>query len=84
VLNLITAKSGNALNEEALEVDRQKILDLLPQQGLQQHRGAVPVSRDEAAGNAVVYFSINEGGKAELSYIVFEATPTSKRRPSRR
>lgn len=72
VMRVITAKSGNALNEEQLEVDRQKILDLYRSKGFNNVEVQFRVSRDEAAGNAVVYFSVNEGGKAQLHAIVFE------------
>ncbi len=72
VLGLIAAKSGNALNEEQLETDRQKILEFYRGKGYNNIEVQYRVSRDEAAGNAVVYFSINEGGKAVLNYVRFE------------
>ena len=72
VLKVISAKSGSALNEEQLEVDRQKIIELYRSKGYNNIEVQYRVSRDEAAGNAVVYFSINEGGKSELHRIVFE------------
>jgi outer membrane protein insertion porin family len=84
VLGAITAKSGNALNEEALETSRQKIIELYQGKGYNNIEVQYRVSRDEAAGNAVVYFAVNEGGKAELVRIVFEGNVHIKARAIRK
>ena len=84
VLKAITAKSGGALNEEQLEADRQKIIELYQNKGFNNVDVQSRVSRDESAGNAVVYFAINEGGKAVLNAIVFRGNDHIKTRAIRK
>ena len=84
ILKLIAAKTGNALNEEVLESDRQKIIELYQGKGYNNIDVQFRVSRDEAAGSSVVYFSINEGGKAVLNAIRFEGNANIKARAIRK
>ncbi|OAI43071.1 hypothetical protein AYO41_03030 [Verrucomicrobia bacterium SCGC AG-212-E04] len=84
ILKLLSAKSGNALSEEVLETDRQKIIDLYQGKGYNNVDVQYRVSRDEEAGQAVVYFSINEGGKAELSAIRIEGNAHIKTKAIRK
>ena len=84
ILKLISAKTGNALNEEVLESDRQKIIELYQGKGYNNIDVQFRVSRDEAAGSSVVYFSINEGGKAVLNAIRFEGNANIKTRAIRK
>lgn len=84
ILKTITAKTGNALNEEVLESDRQKIIELYQGKGYNNVDVQFRVSRDEVAGSAVVYFSINEGGKAVLNAIRFEGNANMKAKAMRK
>ena len=84
ILKLISAKTGNALSEDQLESDRQKIIELYQGKGYNNVDVQFRVSRDEAAGSSVVYFSINEGGKAELNAIRFEGNANIKARAIRK
>ncbi len=68
----LKAKEGGALSEDQLEVDRQSIIEIYQNKGYNDIDVQYKVSRDERAGNAVVYFAINEGGKSVLDKIRIE------------
>ena len=81
IARTIKSKEGEILNEEILESDRQKIFELYQGRGFNDADIQFRVSRDDRAGNAVVYFTINEGGKSVLQAIRFEG---NEHAPARR
>lgn len=76
----LKTKEGNALSEEVIEADRQSILELYQGRGFGDADVQYKVTRDEAAGNAIVYFAINEGGKSALHYIRIEGNANVRTR----
>lgn len=72
ILRKLTSKAGGALNEEVIEQDRQKIIDLYYEKGYQSADVKSSLSMDEQAGNGVVTFAINEGARGVLNSVRFE------------
>ncbi len=72
ILRKLTSKAGGSLNEEVIEQDRQKIIDLYSDHGYQSTEVKSSISMDEQAGNGVVTFAINEGARGVLHSVRFE------------
>lgn len=84
VSKAIKTKEGNGLSEELIENDRQAIIELYQGRGFGDVDVQYKVTRDEAAGNGIVYFAINEGGKSALHYIRIEGNSSVSRRAIRK
>ena len=74
----IAAKAGDALNEAALETDRQKVLDYYAGKGFTEADVTYKVEQNEKAGTARVIFSVSEGGKLAIKSVVFEGNTALK------
>ncbi|MDQ3623325.1 MAG: outer membrane protein assembly factor BamA [Verrucomicrobiota bacterium] len=68
----ISAKAGEALNEAALEADRQKVLEYYTDRGFTEADVRYSVELSERAGTARVIFNVNEGGKLAIKSVEFE------------
>ena len=79
-----TAKPGDALNEAALEADRQKILDYYAGKGFSEADVRYTVEQNERLGTARVIFDINEGDKVRIRSVEFEGNTALSDREIRR
>lgn len=84
VMRTLKTKEGNALSEELIETDRQSIIELYQGRGFGDVDVQYKVTRNDQAGNAIVYFAINEGGKSALNYIRIEGNQFVKTRAIRK
>ena len=74
----ISAKSGDALSEAALEADKQKIIDYYAGKGFGDVDVSYKVESNEKAGTARVVFNVSEGGKQAIKNVVFEGNTVFK------
>lgn len=74
----ITAKPGSVLNEDTLEADRQKILDLYHKRGYADVGVQYNTELDEKTGRTKVTFIISEGGKTIIRHIIFSGNTVFK------
>ena len=75
----ITAKPGAVLNEDTLEADRQKIIELYQKRGYTDI-GIQYKSEVDKAGKARVTFVISEGAKTEVGDINFAGNTAFKKK----
>jgi outer membrane protein insertion porin family len=68
----VSAKPGDALNEAALEADRQKVLDYYAARGFTEADVRYTVDQNERAGTARVTFDVTEGSKIVIRSVRFE------------
>ena len=80
----ITAKTGDALSEAALETDRQKIADYYAGKGFGEVDVTYKVESNEKAGTARVVFNVSEGGKQAIKEVVFEGNTVFKEKELRK
>ncbi|HEY5752642.1 MAG TPA: outer membrane protein assembly factor BamA [Chthoniobacterales bacterium] len=76
----ITAKPGSILNEDTLEADRQKILELYQKRGYADVGVQYNTELDERTGRTKVTYVISEGGKTVIRHIVFSGNTVFKRK----
>jgi outer membrane protein insertion porin family len=76
----ISAKPGDALNEAALEADRQKVLDYYAGRGFTEADVRYTIDQNERAGTARVTFEVTEGGKVSIRSVRFEGNKVLKDR----
>ncbi|HEY5893301.1 MAG TPA: outer membrane protein assembly factor BamA [Chthoniobacterales bacterium] len=74
----ITAKPGSVLNEDTLEADRQKILELYQKKGYADVGVQYNTELDERTGRTKVTYVISEGGKTVIRHIVFSGNTVFK------
>ena len=74
----ISAKTGDALSEAALEADKQKIADYYAGKGFSEAEISFKVETNEKTGTARVVFNVNEGGKLAIKAVVFEGNTVFK------
>ncbi len=67
----LESKVGSTLNEEQLELDRQKIVKYYTDRGFNEIDVQYKVELDESRGSAVVVFAVYEGEKAIVRRIDF-------------
>ncbi len=76
----ITAKPGAVLNEESLEADRQKIIELYQKKGYSDIGIQYKTDLDSKTGKARVTFTISEGAKTEIDQINFAGNTVFKKK----
>jgi outer membrane protein insertion porin family len=74
----IAAKSGDTLNEAALEADRQKVIEYYAGKGYGEVDVSYKVDLNEKAGTARVAFTVSEGTKLAIKAVVFEGNTAFK------
>jgi len=68
----LAVKTGDTLDEAALEQDRQKIVDYYTKKGFSDINVQYKVETDERAGTARVVFAVSEGGKQVIRSVKFQ------------
>ncbi|HEV7867283.1 MAG TPA: outer membrane protein assembly factor BamA [Chthoniobacteraceae bacterium] len=74
----ISAKPNDALNEAALEQDRQKLQEYYSSRGFTEAEVRYTVQTDEKTGLSKVVFTINEAGKTSIRSVKFEGNQALK------
>lgn len=75
----VTAKPGVILEEDTLEADRQKIVELYRKRGYSDVGIQYKTDLEAATGRVKVAFVINEGAKTEISDIQFSGNTVFKK-----
>ncbi|MEO7933601.1 MAG: outer membrane protein assembly factor BamA [Chthoniobacterales bacterium] len=76
----ITAKPGAVLNEDTLEADRQKIIEMYQKKGYTDIGIQYKSDVDAKTGKARVTFTISEGAKTEINDINFAGNTVFKKK----
>ena len=76
----ITAKPGAILNEDTLEADRQKIIEMYQKKGYSDIGIQYKTDIDSKTGKARVTFTISEGVKTEIDDINFAGNTVFKKK----
>jgi outer membrane protein insertion porin family len=74
----VTTKAGDNLDESALEQDRQKILKYYTDKGFTEIDVKSNTELNDAAGTAIVTFTVYEGGKLVVHAVKFEGNNSIK------
>ena len=72
LLHQLTLKKNKPLSEQAVEQDRQKLLDYYRDKGFPDADIKSSIAMDEPNSTGVITFTVSEGGKSSLDHVIFE------------